>query len=280
MASGHLKILAFPETDGDVLQSRILLPQGTPLHRTQQVVDRVVTAIKKVNEELTPQQPRQQTLVENISVLFNTNADAGESGPHVATVSVDLLSAETRNSTIDEITSKWREYTGEVEDVINIVFKETGMGPGGLAIEIRLQGTDLDRLKHASTRLIDQLGAYRGVFDLNDDLRPGKPEFIIKLKKGAVVMGLDARTIANQLRAAFYGTTANEIQYSGEPYDITVRIAQEDRNSVAALTQFRVMNSNGEKIPLQSVATIQQNRGYARINRINSLRTVTVTEVG
>ena len=90
-------------------------------------------------------------------------------------------------------------------------------------------------------------------------------------------MGFDSQTIANQLRAAFYGTTVNEIQYGGESYDITVRIAGKDRDSVAALSRFRIMSSSGEKVPLQSVATIQPSRGYARINRINSLRTVTVT---
>jgi hypothetical protein len=34
-----------------------------------------------------------------------------------------------------------------------------------------------------------------------------------KFQKGALDMGFDAQTIANQPRATFYGTSANEIQH-------------------------------------------------------------------
>ncbi len=277
IGGGYLKIKAFPETEGDVLQARILLPQGTSLKRTEEVVDKVVAAINTINKEETPRQPAQRPLIDNYTVLFNTNADAGESGPHVATVSLDLLSAEERNTSIDTIISRWRETIGDIPDVINITYKEPSIGPGGLPIELQLQGNDLVRLKQASGALIDWLRGYDGVFDLDDDLRPGKPEFRIKMTKGALAMGLDARTIAGQLRAAFYGTTASEVQYGGESYEITVKIAEEDMKYVSDLSRFHILSASGAKVPLQSVATIEQGRGFARINRINSLRTVTIT---
>jgi len=277
IAGGVLKVRAFPETEGDVLQARILMPQGTSLKRTEDVVDKVVTAILQINKELTPEQPEQRPLVENYSVLFNTNADAGESGPHVATVSLDLLSAEDRNSSIVDITNSWRKYVGTIPDLISIAFKEPSIGPGGLAIELQLQGHDLDRLKMASVRLMDWLSRYSGVVDLNDNLRPGKPEFRIKMNKGALAMGFTARNIASQLRAAFYGSVASEVQYGGESYEIVFKIADEDRHYVTDLSQFYVMSPKGKRVPLQSVATVTQGRGFASINRINSLRTVTVT---
>lgn len=277
IAGGVLKVRAFPETEGDVLQARILMPQGTSLKRTEDVADKVVTAILQINKELTPEQPEQRSLVENYSVLFNTNADAAESGPHVATVSLDLLSAEDRNSSIVDITNSWRKYVGTIPDIISITFKEPSIGPGGLAIELQLQGHDLDRLKMASVRLMDWLSGYSGVVDLNDNLRPGKPEFRIKMNKGALAMGFTARNIASQLRAAFYGSVASEVQYGGESYEIILKIADEDRHYVTDLSQFYVMSPKGKRVPLQSVAIVTQGRGFASINRINSLRTVTVT---
>lgn len=47
------------------------------------------------------------------------------------------------------------------------------------------------------------------MLDLSDDLRPGKPEFQLRLRKGSFALGLDAATIANQLRAGFFGATAS-----------------------------------------------------------------------
>jgi multidrug efflux pump subunit AcrB len=38
IAGGTLKFRAFPDLDGDVIQARILMPQGTPLVRTEAVV--------------------------------------------------------------------------------------------------------------------------------------------------------------------------------------------------------------------------------------------------
>ena len=277
IAGGHLKIKAFPDIDGDVLQARILLPQGTPLSHTEAIVEQITAAAEQVNNEFKAAQPGGVDLIENISAIFNTNADAKESGPHVATVSLDLLNAEVRSTLLDEITARWRELVGELPDAINIAYKEPSFGPGGLPIEILLQGEDFDDLKLAATQLINWLYAYDGVLDLSDDLRPGKPEIQVQLKPGARARGFNARSIASQLRAAFYGSTASDILVGDESYEVNVRIAEEDRNKVSSLENFRVMGPNGEKVPLGAVATLEESRGYAGINRINALRTVTVT---
>jgi len=277
IGGGYLKIIAFPETDGDVLQARILLPQGTPLSHTEQVVDKIVAALKQLDTEMTPLQPDNQHLIQNYSIIYGENQDANESGAHVATVSIDLLSAEDRNARIDDIVNRWRELVGDVPDVINISYKELAIGPGGLPIEIRLLGDDLDQLKQASMQLMNWLNRYEGVFDLSDDLRPGKPEIVINLLKGAMAKGLDAQTIAIQLRAAFNGTTASEIQLADESYSIDVRMAEIDRNTLTDLEMFHIVTKTGEKVPLTSVASLSLERGYARIARINSLKTVTIT---
>ena len=72
---------------------------------------------------------------------FNENADAFETGPHVATVTVDLLEAEVRDATIDEIFETWREEAGELTGALDVVFDEPSIGPAGRAIEMRIRGT-------------------------------------------------------------------------------------------------------------------------------------------
>ena len=97
------------------------------------------------------------------------------------------------------------------------------------------------------------------------------------MNKGALATGFTAKNIATQLRAAFYGNVASEVQYGGESYEIVVKIADEDRHFVAISPSSYVLSPKGKQVPLQSVATVEQGRGFASINRINSLRTVTVT---
>ena len=276
LLGGVLKTRAFPDIDGDVLQARILLTQGTPIERTEKVVGKVTDALERVNQAYAPLQPAGQDLIQNVTVRFGQNIDALETGPHVATITADLLNAEIRNATVGKVANSWRQEVGTLPDVLNIAFKEPLMGPEGLAIDIRLQGDDLDRLKQASLALMQWLNTYAGVLDLSDDLRPGKPEIRVRLKQGATALGVDAYSIASQLRSAFHGQTAKEIQVGSEAYQIDVQLAASDTNSLADLEYFHIATAGGKQVPLGTVATLDTGRGFARISRINSRRTVTI----
>ena len=273
---GAVKFRAFPDLDGNVIEARILLPQGTPLVRTEGVVDRVVAALHRIDEEFTPRQPDGQTLVQNVLVQYGANRDAYESGPHVATVTADLLHAERRNARLADVLNAWRAAVGTVPDVLSMTFAELQVGPAGIPIEIRLQGDDLADLKQASEELTAWLARYPGVTDLQDDLRPGKPEVRLRLREGAMSLGLDAASLANQLRAAYYGSTADEIQVGGESFEIDVRLQPGGRDSLADLDDFAVTLPGGVQAPLSAVAEIDSGRGVARIARADGLRTVTL----
>ncbi|GFM32873.1 efflux RND transporter permease subunit [Desulfovibrio subterraneus] len=276
LAGGRLKFKVFPDLEGDQVEARVLLPQGTPLARTEVVAERLVAALKSIDAEYAPQQPDGQHLIKNIAIYYNTNSDADETGPHVVTVSADLLASDQRTVRLDDMTAMWRERTGVVPDVISMVWKEPVIGPGGVPLSFRLKGEDLHQLKAASLDLQLWLSQYNGVVDLQDDLRPGKPELRATLKNGAKSLGIDARRIASQLRTAFFGATATELQHNGESYEVDVRLAPKDKDSLADLDYFHVTDAAGNQIPIGSVVNIETGRGWARIARVNGLRTVTV----
>ncbi len=277
LAGGKLKFQAFPDIEGDIIEARVLLPQGTPLWRTEAVVERITRGLQQVDEQFTPLQKDDQHLVKNVQVRFNTNLDANENGPHVATVTADLVTAEERVGELDDIINRWREVVGEMPDLLALNFKEPVIGPGGVPVEIRLFGGELGQLKQASLELQDWLARYRGVFDLSDDLRPGKPELRLRLREGALALGVDASTVASQLRAAFYGSTANEIQVGVESYEIDVRLMRADRASITDLESFRILTPAGDQVPLSALVTIREDRGFSRIQRVDGVRTVTVS---
>ncbi len=272
MAGGVLKFRAFPDIEGNVIEARLLLPQGTPLARTEAVVDRVVTAIQAQAHA----EPSGRNIVRNIGIQFGRNQDAHESGEHLATVIVDLVDSESREVSLDSVIGRWRAEVGALPDVISLTFGEPQTGPGGKPIDIRLMGGDVDALKAASTDLLAWLRGYRGVSDLSDDLRLGKPEVRVRLREGALVLGLSAAQVARQLRAAFHGRTAGEFQAGAEDYEIDIRLSGQDRDSLADLARFTVTLPTGEQAPLYTVATLDSDRGYGRIHRIDGRRAVTI----
>lgn len=275
-AGGRLKFVGFPDVDGDIVEARILLPQGTPLARTEQVVAAIQAAAERVNRQFAPAQPAQQALVRNITVIYGQNPDAYESGPHVARVVVDLLGAETRNTTIDEFRDAWRDAVGPLPDVITLKFSEPAIGPGGRPLDVRFLGSNMEQLKQASRDFRNWLGRYAGVIDLSDDLRPGKREYRLHLKPSARSLGVSASQLADQIRTAFQGIKVDEFPVGAETYEVNLRLDAADRNTPERLEQMSIVGPGAALIPLTMVATIDEVRGWARINRVDGRRAVTV----
>ncbi len=276
-AGGVVKFEAFPSLDGDQLEARIELPSSATLEDTRSVVREVVTAFQRVDAALSSENEGGAPLTKNVLVRYNENSDAGTNGAYLATVTVDLLNGALRGMSNETVMTAWRGELPADLDVRRIVVTEPSLGPAGRAIELRLAHTDIETLAAASLELQDWLKAYQGVYNLSDDLDLGKPELKISLKDGAGALGLDARMIADQVRAAFYGVTADEVQVGVENYEVDVRMAERDRSSLGDLDGFTVQTPAGQRVPLSAVATITSDRGVTRINRIDRRVTATIT---
>lgn len=276
LGGGYLGREAIPAIDGDVLEARILMPQGTPLSRTGEVADGVVAALDRVNATLMGDQPDGMALVRSVQVRFNHNATAGETGPHVATISADLLGAETRTVTLDEIVALWRAELAAVPGAQAVVLTEPSIGPQGVAIEIRLSGPSLETLASAADALQDEVETYAGVFNATHDLRPGKPELRLHLAPNASSLGLTARDVADQLAAAFLGRVIATVQSGEISHEIEIEQSAGDRGSLDDLLDFTVRLPDGTTVPLSTVARVDEARGWSSITHVDGRRTVTV----
>ena len=134
----------------------------------------------------------------------------------------------------------------------------------------------MNKLKQGSLELQAWLSNFKGVYDISDDLRPGKPEIRVRMREGALALGLNARAMAGQLRSAYYGRKVREIQVGSESFEIDVRLSDEDKSSLSDLAYFHVTLPDGKQAPLSAVAIITRDRGFARIASVDGLRTVTV----
>ncbi len=273
---GVMKFEAMPAMDGNVIVARVLMPPGTPLEKTEDVVEHMTRGLDEVNATLASRQPDGRDLIETVYVQYNSNEDVFESGPHVATVFADLLAAEVRDGRLDDVLQLWRDKVGRVPDALSIVYTEPTIGPTGRNIEVRLQGGSFERLKAASVELKNYLSGFVGVYNLAEDLRRGKPELRVRLREGALGLGLDATAVSRQLRAAFHGVTADEIQVEAESYEIDVQLERSDQDSLADLDYFHITLPDGKQVPLSTVAEIENETGWSRIARVDGRRTVTV----
>ncbi len=274
LATGTIKFKSFPDLEGNRLEARILYPQGTPLAKTEALVEKLISAARKTQDQF--QQNESAPLIKNIQVAYSENSDSSESGAHLATINLDILDTESRNTSLKDFEPVWRENVGHIPGIISLQFKEPSLGPAGRAIEIQLSGNNLDDLSKASYEIQNWLIGYDGVSNILDDLRPGKPQYKVKLLPGALAAGVDAQTVSSQLRAAYQGTKVNDIYKGREAYEINVKLDSSLDQALADFDDMFIYSKNGENIPLVSVATIEEYRDYARIGHVNHRRVVNI----
>ena len=177
----------------------------------------------------------------------------------------------------------WRSSTpsgaddvGDIPDAIAVNFTDPSPAPTGRNIEVRARGRDLEELRQVTLDLRDWLSRFDGVENLTTDLRPGKREYHIRLQPGVLGLELDAARMATQLRAAFQGQKAAEIQVGSESYEIEARFDRHSRSSIDDLLAFRFTLPDGTQVPLSSVAIVEEARGWSRIARVDRMRTATL----
>lgn len=276
MAGGLVRGQVFPSLEGETIVARLLMPPGTPLERTTEVMQQFEKALHETNEELTPLQPGGRQLVRTSFVRFGENSDANESGAHVATLQADLLSVEERNARIDDIVRLWSEKIGLVPDASQITIDDPTLGPGGRDIQIELSGTDMESLNAASDEIQEYLETFDGVYNISDDLRFGEAELLVSLRPGAVGLSVTSRELAQQLRGSFQGLRSDQIQVGEEEYDVEVRFDDSSRKSVDDLDNYLVTLPNGQQVPLSEIAEVRQHRGWSSVAHVDGKRTLTV----
>ncbi len=274
IATGIIKFTAFPTIQGNVVEARVLMPQGTPLAETEQVVKTLLTGLHKSDQNLS--QNESSALVKNILISYGQHTSVPENGSHLATINVNLLETENRITSITELIRQWKQNIGPLPNALSIQYQEPMIGPSGRAIHIRLSGADTNVLSQASWDLQNWLRGYDGVSNLLDDLRPGKPQYRIRLKPGALATGIDSRSIASQLRSAYLEVKISEIYSAGEAYEIVAKLDSRKGRELHDFDNFNVFSKTGQAIPLSRIASVTEDRQFSRIERINHQRTVNV----
>ncbi|MEM1162849.1 MAG: efflux RND transporter permease subunit, partial [Pseudomonadota bacterium] len=277
MMSGGLKFRAFPDLEGNQIQARIALPAGAPIEQTEAAMAYVLDGLGRVNANLSPSNPGGEALVRDIVVAYGENADVGGTGAHLVTARIDLLDTEIREPTLPQILAAWREEVPITPAMRRLSLTEGVTGPAGQAVELRLAHDDLTTLEDASTAMQDWLVRYAGIYNVATDLNQGRPELRFTLSEGAGALGLDARDVADQIRAGFQGATADVIQSEGSAWDIDVQLGETNRRSIDDVLSFSIKTPSGDRVPLEAVADLEEGRGYAVLRRIDGLPTITVT---
>ena len=285
VGGGFVRQEFFPEMDSNRVQANVIYPDGTPAAVTKQALDRVGDALERVNEQYADSTTDGKGPVRLVRRGLGyasgegNNQTSNSTGANLGQVFAEIVDPALRTVHSKTIIDAWREETGELAGAEAVNFDAPSMGPGGKKIEFKLIADKkaADRLEAAAEEIKTQLANFPGVFDVDDDSRPGKAEIQLDLKPDAVALGVNRADLFETVRAAYFGEEVMRVQRGRDEVKIMVRYPTADRRSLADFDEIRVRTADGLERPITELAEVTVDRSPSEINRINRLRSVTVT---
>jgi multidrug efflux pump subunit AcrB len=268
MNSGIVRTVLFPEVPSDFIRMDMTMQNGTaPLVRNA-VLGRLERGILDINAEYVEAHPGSVEPIDHIGLF--TRGDTG------GVIFAELYKGDDRPMQADEITNLWRDKTGEIPGIKELIFSDADH-IAGAPLGFKLAGNDYAALESAASELEDKLRAYNGVFDIRNSSNTGGQEIKLEIRSEAEALGLTMSSLGRQVRQAFYGEEAQRIQRGQDELKVMVRYPREDRRSIADLENMRIRTPAGDEVPFYSVADISFGKAFSSITRQNRERTITVS---
>ena len=286
VAGGYVRSTLFPEIDADDISARLTMVNGTAVAETEAALEHMLAAAHQVRDELdedTP--PGEASIVRNIAATLGAQPFGGGGGPQAgpggtgsnhAEVAIELTPGEERSVSAARIVGRWRELVGQIPGSTSLDYNSSLLSAGD-DVSVELAHADFERLLVASERLKEHLAQFAGVSEIADSFESGKREFEFALTETGIAAGLTERELARQVRQAFYGAEAQRVQRGRDDIKVLVRYTERERRSLDSLDALRMRLPGGGELPLATVATWTEGRGYATIDRTDRRRIVRVT---
>jgi HAE1 family hydrophobic/amphiphilic exporter-1 len=279
-AGGRLLFTFFPMPDTNSIVARVRYPIGTRSDRTLKMVTELENALKRTEGKLGDPSGK-EPLIERVLVRLGETSIDSDRGGYIAQVQVELRDAELRSITSDEILSVWRKNTTILPGITSLSFSRLERGVGGKELDIRLVGNTWENLEAASGFLMDHIATVPGVSNIDTDLRPGKNEISLSVNEEGQQLGLSSASLAQQVRNAFFGAIVQSFQEGGDDVKVRARFPESQRYRLEDLKNLTVVIQLGEgrpmRVPLLSVARIEQIRGWAELKHLDRRRAVAIT---
>lgn len=144
-------------------------------------------------------------------------------------------------------------------------------------IAIKLFGDDLNSLYRYGNRIKSAVSEIPGIVDINIEQQVERPQLDIRPRRRMLASyGITMEQFARAVNVALGGEVVSQVYEDGLPYDITVRLPDDRRDSAEKIAAMTIDSPKG-RIPLASVADIVSATGPNTINRENVSRRIVIS---
>ena len=275
---GSIPFVFFPDSDRNLFTVDVNLPQGTKIEKTEEVIERIEKYIAD-SLQVNDQRPTGITAWSSFTGEGPESYDLGYSPDEANSSYGHMLittSAFTENNRMIE---KLDKYTFGNFPNADIKVYALAAGGGGAPIEIKVSGSDPDVLASISEKVKIQLSSISGTKNVKDDWGPKSKKFLIQIDQNrAQRAGVTSQDIATSLSTVLDGFETGSYREDDKSIPIVMR---SDANQQQTLESLETLNiyaqASGKSVPLLQVAAIVPLWQYAKIKRLDIVRTVNIS---
>ncbi|MEI6950471.1 CusA/CzcA family heavy metal efflux RND transporter [Paraflavisolibacter sp. H34] len=141
----------------------------------------------------------------------------------------------------------------------------------------KIYGESLDSLSAYAHRLTEIIQTVKGAVNIYEERVTGMPQVVVRYNRdGMAKYGLHVADINRVVNTAFAGQVAGQVYEGEKRFDMVVRLAGEQRQTLADVENLMVPTRQGTQIPLSLVAGVEEVEGVNQIQRENTRRRIIV----
>ncbi|HZK63536.1 MAG TPA: efflux RND transporter permease subunit, partial [Puia sp.] len=196
---------------------------------------------------------------------------------------IGLVDPSQRNRTQAEIANDLQHKLTRFNDarIFTIQEQTIAVGSGartGLPVQFVLQNQDLDKLKTAIPKFLEEIRKDKTFSNADVDLKFNKPVLDINLDRIKIKdLGLSAYDVISAMQSAFSGGRLAYYIQNGYQYQVIAQVERTDRNDPSDISNLYVRNNKGVNIPLNAVVHMEQNSSPATLYHFNRYKSATIS---
>ena len=275
LLAGQMRFQLFPSGAESEFYLRVNAPIGTTLEQT-------FDALNKIDAEVRKRIPKD--ILETTTLVAGENsADQREAlkqvGDRFGFVRVILTPFTQRETSAYDVMDNIEKDIPALFPKLRISFAMQSSGPPvGRALQVEISGSDSAAKIRVAKRLEALLHTIAGATAIESDLQPGQKELHIVLDRAkAAYAGINLKTAALHIKAAFDGVRVSTLKQGKEETDVTIRYPESAQHDLNTLMQIEIPNPRGGLIPLSRLAHVEESDGTSSIRHKNGEHIINVS---
>lgn len=145
-------------------------------------------------------------------------------------------------------------------------------------VAIKLYGSDLTDLRIHADQISETIKRIPGVVDVQIERQVMVPQLLIKVNREALQRyGLQAGKVAQDLEIFYNGKVTGQIVDGNKTFDILLRTTEDERSNIESIRNTLIDAPDGNLIPLQQIASIENTTSINTVSHENTQRKITIS---